>query len=783
MRSSLLRVLFHTFSLVGAFGVTTTFGQVPTKCLEIERILVDACIDAAACPSGQEGQNEMVSFRVGPQPIALADLEADWPNNSWNGLVQNATTAALTATLNSTIAACGQLLEPVGGVIPAGSKVLMVTSTEMCTQANSFTNLTDTLYIVFQAPGNVAGHFANQNNGNVESPTPTGAPSLRTLIIHHLSSGCSDTATYDRSQLVNALGTYGGVTAQNDGATAVFSWPGIPQVTYVNFGCQAPIVPTEVIVDEVVGSLCGSAGAVQLQASVTGPYLDLSWQGGTGIFSDATSLSTAYTAGSGDQGEVVLTLCATLQCGEQVCTDVTLPTGNAPSVVITPSGPLALCPGQTVLLVASGADTYDWGGQQNTPVITVSQAGTYTVTGTNACGTSSASVTVTTGNAPEVTIVPDGPTSFCTGDQVVLTATGADSYLWSTQEVAPSIVVTQAGTYSVVGTTACGQATAQVSITVGTPPVVGISASGPLVLCPGDQVVLTASGANTYQWSDQQTSTSIVVTQPGVYSVTGTGNCGQGSAQVTITAGSAPTVSISPAGPLVLCANEVVELMANGATTYLWSTQETGASITVGTPGTYSVVGTTACGQASAQVVVSASNVTASFDPSVSVGLAPLQVLFTNTSSPTGGTSAWTFGGDGQSQVASPAHTFNEPGTYVVLLTYTANGCTETAQATIVVGSLPIGTSTLVVPNVFSPNGDGVNDQFRLGTEYIVDLEMPIYNRWGQKVAQLNAPREAWDARTLAGEVAPDGTYFYVLTARGADGKRYDLKGTITLLR
>ena len=783
MRSSLRRALLNTLSLAWAFGISTAQGQVPTKCLEIERILVDACIDATACPSGQEGQNEMVSFRVGPQPIALADLEADWPNNSWNGLVQNATTAELTADLNSTIAACGQLLEPVGGILPAGSKVLMVTSTAMCTQANSFTNLTDTLYIVFQAPGNVAGHFANQNNGNMVSATPSGAESLRTLIIHHLPSGCSDTTTYDRSQLVNVLGTYGGTSAQNDGATAVFTWPGIPQVSYVNFGCQAPIVPTEVIIDGVNGSLCGSAGTVQLQASVTGPFLDVAWQGGTGTFGDDASLTTSYTAGSGDQGAVVLTLCATLQCGDQVCTDVTLPTGTAPSVVITPSGSTALCPGQSVTLVASGADSYDWGGQQNTPGITVTQAGTYTVTGTNACGTSTASVTVTTGNAPVVTIIPDGPTSFCTGDQVVLTATGADSYLWNTQQAGPSIVVTQAGTYSVVGTTACGQATAQVSIIVTTPPVVTISASGPLVLCPGDQVVLTASGADSYQWSDQQSSTSIVVTQPGLYSVTGIGICGQASAQVTITAGSAPTVSISPAGPVVLCPDASVELTASGAATYLWSTQQTGNAITVDGPGTYTVVGTTACGQASAQVVVSASDVAASFDTNVAAGFAPLQVLFTNTSSPAGGSSSWTFGGDGQSLTASPAHTFNEPGTYVVVLSYTANGCTSTAQATIVVGSLPVGTSTLVVPNVFSPNGDGFNDRFLVETEFIADLEMPIYNRWGQKVAQLNAPREAWDARTFAGEVAPDGTYFYVLTARGTDGKMYELKGTITLVR
>ena len=190
-------------------GPVFAIAQIPTKCLEIESILVDACIDQNLCPGASEGQNEMVRFRTGPQSTALSDLVADWPNNSWNGLVQNSTTATLTATLNATISACGHLLEPPSGVIPPGSEVLLITSTDMCTEANPFTNLTDTLYLIFQAPGNIAGHFANQNNGVNISPVPTGGSALRTLTITYIPTSCTDTATYDREQLVNTLGPYG----------------------------------------------------------------------------------------------------------------------------------------------------------------------------------------------------------------------------------------------------------------------------------------------------------------------------------------------------------------------------------------------------------------------------------------------------------------------------------------------------------------------------------------------------------------------------------------------
>ena len=101
-------------------AVGTSVAQIPTKCLEIESILVDACNPSSLCPGSSEGQNEMVRFRVGPADIALGDLEADWPNNNWRGLVQNGTTASITSQLNATIASCGRLIEPPLGIIPAG---------------------------------------------------------------------------------------------------------------------------------------------------------------------------------------------------------------------------------------------------------------------------------------------------------------------------------------------------------------------------------------------------------------------------------------------------------------------------------------------------------------------------------------------------------------------------------------------------------------------------------------------------------------------------------------
>jgi len=695
-------------------GSPAALAQVPAQCLEIESILVDACIDLVQCPGASEGQNEMVRFRTGPQPIALSELEADWPNNSWNGLVQDATTAALTDSLNATIQGCGWLLEPPSGVIPPGSQVLLVTSTMMCTAANSFANLSDTLYIVFQAPGNTSGHFANHNNGAAISPTPVGAESLRTLILIYLPTSCADTAVYDRAQLVNVFGTYGGASAENDGATAQFSWPGPPTVTYVNYGCQAPFEPTLVSVIDVDGSICNGAGNVQLVGSVTGTdVVSVLWQGGTGSFDDPTSLTTNYTAGAGDIGPVVVQLCAFGACGLPICIDYTLPGGAAPLVTITPDGPTALCPGQSVTLTASGADSYVWSTTEVTASITVSAPGTYSVEGTNACGTGDAQVEVTQAAGPTVSITPDGPTALCPGQSVTLTASGADTYLWSTTEVTASITVSAPGTYSVEGTNACGTGDAQVEVTQAAGPTVIITPNGSTDICPGQNVVLTASGADTYLWSTQEGTESITVTQAGTYSVTGTNSCGTASAQTTVN-----VIAVS-----------------------------------------------------------------ASFTAVPAFGDPPLDVSFTNSSSPANGAMSWQFGDGGTSTDFEPTHTYVDEGTYTVTLTVSAQGCVASATAIVVVGEGDIVPSIVEVPNVFTPNGDGVNDQFRLDAIGIERIEVFIFNRYGQEVARLQRARQAWDGRTFGGEPCSDGTYFWVLEATGFDGVNHSMKGSLTLLR
>lgn len=829
---------------------THVAAQTPTKCLEIEGILADAC-NGAPC-TANEPQNEMVRFRTGPDPVSIGSITVNWPNLSWLGLIQNATTADLTAQINATIENCGWLLEPPGGVIPPGSPVILVTSIVMCPTANSFSNLTDTLYIVFQNFTNTSsttGHFKNFDvpPGGVISEVPFQTGGFRTMRMYvGPGQACGDTATYDYHLLVNEYGTYGGTSAENNGAAIEFSWPGVPQVTYVNYGCQAPF-PQFIVQPEVDGSLCGGSGTVNISGSVTGgPFISVLWSGGTGVFGDPNSLSTTYTAGPGDGGTVELVLCVQTDCVDPICASVSVPAGTGPTITITPDGPLAICAGEDVVLTASGADAYVWGDGQTSSAITATAVGTYTVTGTNACGTGSASIEVTQGVGISVTIA--GPSEICPGASATLTASGATSYLWSTGDLTPATTINAPGTYSVTGSTACGSTTETIVVAPGVAP--SVSISGDLEFCTGASTALTATGTGTFNWTGGSTGPNLVVSVGGAYTVTATNACGSTSSSVNVVESDGPEVAIT--GSLSFCNGQSTTLVATGADDYTWSTGASGATVSVNTPGTVTVTGTNDCGNDGASVIitlleppvvevsgedllcpngqvvltamsnasvtwntgtsgpsitvsnaglfiatatngcgsdsdgfqVTASPLDAAFTPSTTSGVAPLTVVFNNSTVPPAAAYTWDFDGEGMSTESDPVHLFEVPGVYVITLEAVLDGCVALADAVITVTAPPTGsTSSVLIPNVFTPNGDPQNSIFFVTAVNIVKMNMLIYNRWGQKVHELRRAGESWDARSLSGDLVPDGTYFYTFSAEGADGKQYDLSGHITLIR
>lgn len=135
--------------------------------------------------------------------------------------------------------------------------------------------------------------------------------------------------------------------------------------------------------------------------------------------------------------------------------------------------------------------------------------------------------------------------------------------------------------------------------------------------------------------------------------------------------------------------------------------------------------------------------------------------------------------------------TFNEAGGHcIALIAYFMNGNDTIVKydtdywmdATPI--RISISTSKLDFPNAFSPNGDGMNDIYRAKTDYqsIVEFKAVIYNRWGQKLYEWNNPAGGWDG-TYKGNPVKQGVYYVQVTAKGADGRRFNIKKDVNLLR
>ncbi len=163
-------------------------------------------------------------------------------------------------------------------------------------------------------------------------------------------------------------------------------------------------------------------------------------------------------------------------------------------------------------------------------------------------------------------------------------------------------------------------------------------------------------------------------------------------------------------------------------------------------------------------------------------GSAPLEINFTaNANVPVANYYKWEiFSGDEPFITRTGDNhrfTFTEAGTYLVKLTTENMYCTHTDSLTI-----RVSESAIYAPNVFTPNGDGINDEFRVAYKSIIEFQCWVFNRWGSKVFQWSDPQKGWDGN-INGKPANEGAYFYVIKALGSDGIKYHLKGDINLLR
>lgn len=452
-----------------------------------------------------------------------------------------------------------------------------------------------------------------------------------------------------------------------------------------NVRLTTPQLNSLLTVSPISGSISVCSGTSENYSVTPEAGISYTWSGlpagASFTTTNGTTASSAMTInwGTAAPGTYNLTVTPSNVCGTNGTPQTLSITVLPAPTPLTISGPTSLCTGETITLTSSYASGNSWSPNgESSSSISVTSPGTYTVSAITSCGTLTASHTVTLNTPPPASITPNGPTSFCPGGSVTLSSGSSSGNSWSTGATTPSITVTTAGTYVLTVTDICGPSSVSQQVIILSSPNPQIS--GNASFCTGQSTTLTASGGDTYLWSNGETTASITITTPGNYTVTAFNTCGQSSsAPFTVTESPLPNPQIS--GNLSFCSGQQTTLTASGGTTYLWSNGETTTAISVSTPGNYSVTAFNTCGQAvSVPVTVSENPLP---NPQIS-GNNSFCTGQQTTLTASGGTSyLWS---NGQT---SPSITATAPGSYTVTA---FNTCGQTVSA-------PFTVSEMLLPN------------------------------------------------------------------------------------
>ncbi len=540
--------------------------------------------------------------------------------------------------------------------------------------------------------------------------------------------------------------------------------------------------------------------SVNITSNVVGTYL---WTGGA----NTQTITVTPTANQ----NIGVTVTDNNGCVGTDDININVTTGI--NVTITPD--LSACPNELVTLTASGGTNYNWSTNENTASINVNTPLTptyYSVTvgdGSSCFGYDS--VLVTPYSLPNADAGPNH--EVCDGESVTLTASGGNSYLWSTGESSISITVnpttTTQYTVTVTDANSC-ENTDNVTVNVHPPLQLDVQHT-PQTVCPGESVLLTTNitggGSPPYMITlDDGTVISppltIIPTDTTYITINVSSSLCPGLVTETemIPVFYVPepnfTSSVtSGCEPLMVSFNSLND---EPGLQYHWNFGNYGSNFSnekdpyqvyVG-EGTYDVSLQLTTEQGCTKSTTVNQMITVYPKPHAKFIAEPLvissvnpEVQFTDLSYGAYN-NIWYFGDGDTSSFISPFHKYNidEAGEYrVTMIAETEYGCTDTTRNTIKVQDI----TTFYVPTAFSPDGDGINDVFNVQA-YGVDLDsytMWIYDRWGEIIYKTSDIYNGWDGTVKDNKIAEAGVYTWRVVYKEISGIEYSKAGVVTVIR
>ncbi len=445
------------------------------------------------------------------------------------------------------------------------------------------------------------------------------------------------------------------------------------------------------------------------------------------------------------------------------------------------SGTQTICAGTEDTLRATGGITYTWGNGATTSTIIISpdSSALYKVSVSNGPCSVKDSINVKVFQFP-VPIISKADT-LCLGKSVNVSASGGTNYTWlpsaglSNANI-PSPVATPTSTTEYTVTISNGPCSAKDSVDIIVHPVPIPTISPEQKICSGNSATLSVSGGAQYIWNNGGTTSTIIVNPLTniTYSVSVSNGFCSATDSVKVLVYSYPIAVIT--NNQYICSGNSTSLSVSGGMQYIWSNGDTSSTISV-SPSLAKIYSVTLY------------DGPCSVKDSVTVFVNPLPIANAccDTSIMYGQNVQLTSSG-GITYNWLPASGLNcsncfnpiasPPATTIYTLTVVSDsGCSASTTITIAVSC-----GTVFIPEAFSPNGDGQNDNLYVRGDCIETLDFTVFDRWGNVVFKTNNKSIPWNG-IYKGEPMSTGSYAYSLNATLYDGTTVTKKGNVVLVR
>jgi len=448
----------------------------------------------------------------------------------------------------------------------------------------------------------------------------------------------------------------------------------------------------------------------------------------------------------------------------------------------------SICPGKLLELNAIHASTnslpttFTWQDNGGGPVNIANQQGVYWVEASNICGTYRDSLLFGYRDLPSVDLGKD--TILCDGENLFVEANIAAPahFLWDNGQSTSWRNIDKTGVYWLYTEDACGSDRDSIEVIFEQKPVFELGRD--TMICEGERLWVDAKPLQaitySYLWNDGETESKRGISQLGTYKVHIQSQACEAVDSIAVHVRMKPYVNFGK--DTTICADTPLLLYADGeATQYTWQDGSIGPKFLVNHSGTFWVEATNSCGTAYDEIKIEAHH-----QPTVNLGIDTTicvhYPLMLDASSSVGGIAyQW----DNGSQF--PYRKIAQSGTYSVNLSNACGFVTDTLE---VKATMEACECKLFIPNVITPNFDGVNDRFVINYPCeFKHFKLQIFDRWGHPIFASDDPDNHWDGSGKK-QNCPNGTYYYVISYQGKDSylrqderKLNTLKGAVTLLR